>query len=151
MKVELPEIRFLNDNVWAERPDCRGGIEDCGSGRVYFYLGPLESLPTGRRKSGELEGPIAGCVIQMLRSRCAGTVLLSGRVAVGFDNGNEGMRLFVAKVWKCVRCVGRLGVQRPDGKIDKNYLVGHFARRDVADGVVTIADRAVGMQYEPAV
>ena len=150
LKEEFPEIRFLNDNVWPELPDCRDGIENCDTGRVYLYRGSLEQLPTMRRKTGDIEGPIAGCVVQVLRSCEEGAVLFSGRVAAGIDDSDERMREFVSIIWKCVKRVGRQGVVRPDGTIDRHYLVGDNARRAVAAGVIKIADRAVGMLYEPA-
>lgn len=146
----VPGITFLNDNVWPEHPDCRNAIEECKSGRVYLYLGLLEELPTGTRKDGQLEGPIAGCVIQILRPRWIDGVLLSGRVAVGYFEGDTHMKDFVSVVWKCVKKLGKVGVVRPDGRIDKNYLVGEDTQTRVEKGEFTIADRAIRMPYVPA-
>ncbi|REJ64953.1 MAG: hypothetical protein DWQ31_19835 [Planctomycetota bacterium] len=150
LKEEVPGIQFLNGNLWQEYPDCRDGIEYCETGIVYLYFGSLEQLPTMRRKDGRVEGPTAGCVIQVLRPIVKDEVLLSGRVAVGIDDDDDHMRDFVSRVWRCVRSVGKIGVVRPDGKIDKHYLVGHHARKTVADGMIKIADRAVGLHYETA-
>jgi hypothetical protein len=94
-----------------------------------------------------LEGPISGCVVQLLRCRCDDTVLLSGRVAAGIDDGDQWMQSFVAVVWHNVLRTGRRGVVRPDGQIDRNYLVGNDAREKVVSGDLQIADRAVRMLY----
>lgn len=149
LKTEFSDLRFLNDNVWRETPDCQDGIENCDSGRVYLYRGSLDQLPTARRKTGEIEGPIAGCVIQILRSLEMNDVLLSGRVAAGFDDNDLEMRQFASIVWKCVKSVGTQGVVRPDGRTDKNYLVGRHARVAAVEGLIRIADRAVRMEYVP--
>jgi len=148
LRKSVSGISFLNDNVWLNVPDTRGGIEDCASGRVYLFSRPLCCLPTARRKTGELEGPISGCVIQILRSLLKDGVLLSGRVAVGFNAADNEMKLFVSKVWQCVSRLGERGVLRPDGGIDKNYLVGHHLIKQVREGTLHIADRATGIPYE---
>ncbi len=44
--------------------------------------------------------------------------------------------------------IGEIVVRRPDGKIDKHYLVGRHAKQAVVDGLLVIADRAVGIEYE---
>ena len=148
LKGEFVGIKFLNDNVWPQRPDTRDGIEMCDSGRVYIFDGELDEIPTFVRKSGELEGPAAGCVIQILRSSLADGTLRSGRIAAGIDDQDHQMREFVQKVWKCLKEIGEIGVRRPDGDIDKHYLVGRSAKQAVADGELVIADRAVGMKFE---
>lgn len=145
----FPGIRFLNDNVWKAAPDCQEGIEKCGSGRVYLYNGSLEEIPTIRRRNGDLEGPTAGCVVQILRTIEKEGVLLSGRIAISIGDNDHEMRDFAKGVWTCVTKVGKVGVLRPDGKVDKHYLVGRHARKKVEDGEIKIADRAVGMTYEP--
>lgn len=150
LRCEIPGILFLNDNVWTVSPDCRSGIEDCHTGRVYLFASHLEQLPIARRKNGDLEGPIAGCVIQLLRTIEENGVLLSGRVAAGIDDDDDDqIRDLVDKVWKCVKRVGRVGVVRPDGKTDRNYLVGYHAKKLFADNSVRIADRAIRMNYVP--
>lgn len=149
LKEDVPRIHFINDNVWPDTVDCRDGIESCDSGRVYLYQGDIQRLPTKRRKNGELEGPAAGCVVQVLRPRRRDGMLLSGRIAAGFDETDATMRRFVKAVWKCVREVGVLGVTRPDGRVDKNYLVGLDAKKLAGNGEIRIADRTLGIQYMP--
>ncbi len=149
LKAEIPGIVFLNDNVWTASPDCRDGIEECDTGRVYLYAFPLETLPLAGRKNGDLEGPIAGCVVQILRTTEKDRILLSGRIAAGIDDHDDQMRRIVDNVWTCLRHVGKAGVVRPDGRIDRNYLVGHHALRLLKEKSLRIADRAIGMYYEP--
>lgn len=146
---DIPGIRFLNDNVWPSTPDSRQSIGECSSGRVYLYRESLEDLPTMRRKNGDLEGPIAGCVVQILRSLERDGILLSGRIAISIDAGDKQMLDFANRIWKCLTRIGKVGVVRPDGRIDQNYLVGTNTKKRVAEGAVRIADRAVGMLYEP--
>ena len=141
-------LHFLDDNVWLDSPDSRNGIEECSSGRAYLYSGDLEQLPTRRRTDGRLEGPVAGCVIQVLRSQASDQVLRSGRLAAGVADDDAGMRDFVVNVWKLAKRVGKVGVLRPDARVDKNYLVGNAARRAVSDGDLVIADRSVGIYYK---
>lgn len=144
----FPNLLFLNDNVWRELPDCRAGIQDCDSSRAYLYNGRVETLPV-LRAPGRTTGPIAGCVIQILRSIRKGDLLLSGRIAIGIDDDDEQMLRFAKVVWKCVTRIGRIGVIRPDGIVDKHYLVGNHARNEVLDGTIGIADRSVGIHYRP--
>jgi hypothetical protein len=148
LKSEIPNVRFLNGNVWVEKPDVKDGIEYCESGIVYLYAGDLDALPTMRRKDGRLEGPAAGCVVQILRPLIQDGVLLSGRVAAGFKDDDSAMSDFVSKVWNCVMKIGRLGVLRPDGRKDRNYLVGEHVKKMKSSNELRIADRAIGMFYE---
>lgn len=151
LKSSVPSITFLNDNVWHDLPDVRPGIEECDSLRVYLYDRPLESLPKFRRKNGDLEGPIAGCVIQVLRPRENDGVLRSGRLAVGFDRTDDRMRRFVNSVWKCVKQVGMFGVVCPDGRVDKHYLVGRHAANESAASRLRLRDGSVEVYFKPLV
>lgn len=148
LQSEFPDIIFLNGNVWSYRPECRSGIESCESGIGYLFNGTLDKLPTITRADGRLEGPVAGCVVQVLRPKTDGGLLLSGRVAAGYDDADSDMRDFVGRVWKCVRALGKEGVIRPDRKLDKHYLVGRNAASEVIAGRYRLADRAVRLLYE---
>ena len=148
LKASIPDIRFLNDNVWTRAPDERNGIEDCPSGRVYLLDRDPASLPTIRRETGELEGPIAGCVVQVLRPRVLDDLVLSGRVAAGYHDGDESMKALVAKIWPTLTKLGTIGVLRPNGEIDKQYLVGTQLAIKVRAGEAKMADRATKMSYE---
>jgi len=142
----VPGMVFLNDNVWPSIPDQRNGIEDCSSGRVYLFEGPLDILPTKKRKAGDLEGPTSGCVVQVLRPRVKEGVIFSGRVATGFDDADGRMKSFVSKIWKCLEQVGIRGVLTPGGEVNRNYLIGKNLVEELKGGSVCIADRATGIQ-----
>ena len=149
LRASIPTIKFLNDNVWAGPPDERPGIENCLSGRVYLFDRDINCLPTIIRKTGETEGPISGCVVQVLRpALLEDNTLLSGRVAVGFDTNDPRMKSFVSRIWVTLKNLGFLGVLRPDGEIDKNYLVGKDLHSRVQRGEFQIADRATKLPYK---
>ncbi len=150
LKETIPAIVILNDNVWPVTPDRREGIEECSSGRAYLFGGPIDSLPIFRRKNGELEGPISGCVVQILRSILKDDVLFSGRVAVGFYDEDNAMKTFVSKVWRCVKKLGAVGVLTPEGDIDKGYLIGSNVAAKMEKGTIRIADRATSILYQLA-
>lgn len=147
LSAAIESISFINDNVWRESPDYKEGITQCDSGRVYLYGGDRQSLPIRRRKAGDVEGPTAGCVIQLLRPKAVGNELHSGRLAAGIDEKDVFMRDFVNDVWKTLRKIGTRGVVRPDGRTDRQYLVGADARNRALEGQLRLLDRAIGMPY----
>jgi hypothetical protein len=149
LKMSISNIKFLNDNVWTGPPDERQGIENCLSGRVYLFDGELESLPTIVRRTGEIEGPISGCVVQVIRpALLEDNTLLSGRVAAGFETNDARMKALIAKIWESLKTLGSMGVLRPDGEIDTNYLVGTDLHSRVKRGEFQIADRATKLSYK---
>lgn len=148
LKASIPALKFLNDNVWAGAPEERKGLEFCLSGRVYLFNGDVNCLPTRIRKTGETEGPISGCVVQVIRPALTeNNTLLSGRVAAGFDANDYEMKSFVTKIWQTLKELGELGVVRPDGDIDKHYLVGADLFSKIKAGNLKIADRATKLPY----
>lgn len=147
LKSAVPGIKFLDGNVWAEGPEDRGGIEACSTGIAYLFNGDLKLLPRRSRVTGDVEGPISGCVVQAIRCRLVEGVVLSGRVAVGFEKGNGAMEEFVGKVWGTLKEIGRRGVYCEDGSRNSSYLVGHDLRDKVRSGVVGIGDRATRTRF----
>jgi hypothetical protein len=145
---QFPGILFLNDNVWAVSPDCRAGIEECDSNRVYLYNGTVDTLPV-LRAGDRLTGPVSGCVIQILRCWNRGETLLSGSIAVGFDKDDQQMRRFVNGVWKCLKRLGTVGVVRLDGIVDNHYFVGINARKEALGRSIELVDRSVGIRFFP--
>ena len=85
-------------------------------------------------------------MIQILRPSLTDGILLSGRIAAGYEK-SPNMEVFVSTVWRCLKELGKIGVVRGDGATDKNYLVGDVVREKVAGGVLKIADRATRMIY----
>lgn len=147
LRAQCPKIVFINGSVWADGPEVHHSLEECEKGVAYLFNGNVSELPTGRRSNGKIEGPTAGCVIQLLRSKILDGVMQSGSIAANFRDVDVEMREFSSTVWSCILRIGRTGVVRPDGRIDKNYLVGSDTRRSVEAGRVQIADRATGMPY----
>ena len=108
LRALRPQTAFIDDNVWdGTTPALAQSIDTCRSRLTYLWDQTLVSpLPTMRRKDGRLEGPVAGVVVQFVRSQTQGSFLLSGRVAAGTGGMEQelesGMRGFIADVWRVV-------------------------------------------------
>lgn len=140
LKALRPQVTFLDDNVWeGSTPRVASSIIECRSRLVYLWDQSLVSpLPTMKRKDGRLEGPVAGVVVQLIRSQLQGGVLLSGRIAAG-TGGMEmpiesAMRGFIADVWRVVTKAtpGKLdAIDRDSGHVIhpgvKEYRAGRHA------------------------
>ncbi len=149
LKRNISGIMFIDDQVWANTPVVREDIVSCQTGRVYLYNRQIEDLPTIRRKDGQIQGPISGCVIQFLRCIIKNGQLRSGTIGVGYNKDDLSMKDFVTRVWRILKSMGKIGVRRMDGIVDKHYLVGKDARDQVLQGDLEIADRSViGLRYE---
>lgn len=103
------DIVFLDGNVWdAEAPVVFESIERCTQGIAYLWNRRLfPSLPTISRSDGRREGPISGVVIQFVRSRVSGDLLLSGRIAAGYDDSNEEYARFIKAVFDTLKSHAR--------------------------------------------
>ena len=145
----IPDLIFLDDSVWPVHPVQRPAIQDCVSGFSYLYPGDIDALPRITRKDGQMEGPISGCVVQFWRPTLKGTEMRSGRIASGIESNDARMSGIVNTLFKIVRKYGTIGVVRPDGDVDKNYLVGKHARELAERGDIVLVDGAVGMPYTP--
>lgn len=143
----VPGVHFLNDNVWAQYPDIKEDLHLCDSGRVYLFDGDINDLPLRCRADGRIEGPISGCVIQFLRCRREGTLLLSGRLAVGFDRHDTNMKRFASRVFDCLKSISLVGVTNPEGHIDEHYCVGQDTRRAVEANELQLADRGTRLRF----
>lgn len=140
-------IHFLDDNVWAKSPVSRKGIECCSSMRCYLYNRDISTLPTYTRNDGSVEGPVSGCVLQILRSKLdKENILYSGRLAVGFQN-DPLMKVFYNQVYDIVKKNTYLGVQRMDGAFDKNYRVGYDAADKVKSSILKLADSGTKIPF----
>lgn len=149
LKACIPNILFLNDNVWNNRPDCRGGIEQCDSGRAYLYGGDLSELPTIRRNVGDIQGPASGCVIQFIRSKVVDEELVSGEIGVGFNASDTHMKEFVSQVWKCLLRCTTTGVARADGTIDNHFCIGPAAKRQACADEIQLVDGGRIIRFFP--
>lgn len=103
-----PRVVYLDDNVWeGSEPVVRSTLDECRTPFAYLWDPAVASpLPTFRRKDGRLEGPVAGVVVQLIRSQVRSSVLRSGRVAAGTGGtsaaAEQAMRSFVTDVWRVV-------------------------------------------------
>ena len=147
LKKMMPDLCILNDNVWRIKPDVRDRIEDCSSGRVYLFKGLIDKLPILKRENGDMEGPISGCVVQVLRPFLKEDVVYSGRIAADFDDDDKAMKNFVSSVWKCTKSLGTIGVLTQDKTINKNYLIGESLSDAIRSNSLHIADRATGIHF----
>ena len=59
------------------------------------------------------------------------------------------MKSFVSRVWTTLKDLGQIGIVKPDGEMDRNYLVGHNLFKDFRNCRIKIADRATGLSYSP--
>ena len=109
IKDTFPDIHFLDSNLWPDELATGESIEKCKNHDVYLYRGELSQLPTGRRKNGWIEGPNAGCVVQVLRSREKDGTLFSGRIAVGYNENDQKMKELVAAVWRFAKQISTRG------------------------------------------
>lgn len=154
-----PRVAFVDSNVWDQpEPALVDSIENCSSGLCYLWdRDVVKNLPRMQRKDGKFEGPIAGVVVQIVRSRLMDDVLLSGRIAVGTDADDKAMKAFVADVWKALRFVvdGPLVSINPTTgvvvrKVVKEYLVGlDAAKWALADERHLLRDRSVQVFFSP--
>lgn len=157
-------ILFIDDNVWAgTEPVVQVTIERCASRFVYLWDRDLvPTLPTLRRRDGKYEGPVAGVVIQFIRSQCQDDRLLSGRVAVGIGGNVDiqvqaGMRRFAADVWKTIqRLTCPVVTATPEtGEVGRSkvtdYRVGlHAIKWLAADDGRLLRDRSTDCYYVPS-
>ena len=159
-----PKVTFLDDNIWPGiEPLSARSISECQSRLVYLWdQGLVAQLPTITRPDGRLEGPVAGPVIQIVRSRQEGGVLLSGRVAAG-TGGMEAdlessVRAFIADVWSVVRRATPGTLSSVDGRSGrvihrtvKEYRAGRHAVKWIEESVGrAFKDRSTPNYYRPA-
>ncbi len=101
-----PGIRFIDDNVWdGPTPRLVESIDRCQTNFCFLWDPVTGKLPVAQREDGRFEGPGAGMVVQCVRCRLVGNMLLSGRLAAGFSDTTGEMAKFVRDVWKALRSV----------------------------------------------
>jgi hypothetical protein len=140
LRADFPDVLMLDDNVW-ESPSPPGfeSIHQCTSSHVYLWNKAIfPELRGQRRKDGKWQGPASGIVIQFSRCRFQHNLLISGRLAVGLNDGTghfEAMKAFVQTVWSIAAryCTKALVAVDPDSRdiINPNvrsYFIGPSAR-----------------------
>lgn len=107
-----PHLAFVDDSVWiSPAPPVRPGIRSCGSSFVFLWNQALApALPSRARQDGRFDGPILDPVIQLVRSRQRGDVLLSGSIAASAES--QEMVSFVTGLWRLLK---RWGVTKVRG------------------------------------
>ena len=113
MRARRPRLCVLDDNAWpGSEPVVRGDIPSCKAHNVYLWdPAAFPHLPTVIDSHGRLQGPQVGPVVQVLRSRYAAPdLLLAGRVAAGWNDGDGAAAAFAKDVWAVLRkaCARRL-------------------------------------------
>src|SRR5260370_12214558 len=124
-----PRIRFVDDNIWPQPlPKFARRISECQS-RYVFIWDPIvvAELPTIRRPEGSYQGPQSGVVIEFSRSSINGDEMLSGRIAVGFDEHNTHMNDFVSTVWEVFIRSTQANLNTVDGEPVPGYRIGRDA------------------------
>ena len=122
-------IRFVDDNIWPQpAPRVARSISECQS-RYVFIWDPMvvAELPIIRRLDGNYQGPQSGAVIEFSRSSINGDEMLSGRIAVGFDEANTHMKEFVSTVWEVFIRSTETNLTNVAGEPVPNYRIGHDA------------------------
>jgi hypothetical protein len=105
----FPHLAFVDDNIW-ESPDppVRVSISQCRANFVFLWnRAVVPVLPSRSRADGRVDGPTVGPVVQFVRSRVTGDLLLSGSLAA--SSSDPEMLGFVADLW---RVLGRWGVKK---------------------------------------
>lgn len=130
----------MDDNVWTGKPNIVNSIDDCKTEYCYIWNKDITPIiPTITRNDGRIQGPASGVVIQFERCRIdSSNNLLSGRIAVGYNSGDEGFGNFVNNVWKILRNFACNGVfYKPQyGPVDMSRIIKEFSVGDTAKSAV---------------
>lgn len=152
-----PALQLIDDNVWDRpQPTLVESIEQCRTSFCFLWDKGICDLPIGKRSDGRFEGPIAGVVVQVVRSRLVGNQLYSGRIAAGINDSSVAMGKFVKDVWKALRSVvgARPSVIDVDtGEVIRSgvteYQLGRHAERWAQDPLNKLRDRSSQIFFAP--
>jgi hypothetical protein len=165
VRVIRPCLAVVDDSRWStSAPPIVPSIAACSSGFAFLWdQGIVERLPVLARDDGRFEGPQAGVVIEVSRSRRIDNLLLSGRLAVSVSTGVSGKRVaeameqFAADVWKVMKAVTApvVTVDPSTGSVVRErvseYRAGHHAVAWANTGVDHFfRDRSVQVFFKPA-
>ncbi len=129
LRETRPSIRFVDDSVWpSESPPAHESIAQCSSPWSFIWDTDLfPQLPSRQRPAGRFDGPSSGVVFQVCRSRLDDSVLLSGRVAIGWEDTRDEFRDLVRLVFGTLRSFARPAVWASTGGKAPEYRVGPAA------------------------
>ena len=146
LRTAKPSIRFVNDSVWPSKiPPAHDSISECSSPWAFIWDTDLfPELPSRQRLDGRFDGPISGVVFQVCRSRLEGTVLLSGRIAIGLEDTRDDVRQLVKLVFGTLRNFTRPAVWASTGDEAPEYRVAPAASQWRQTEGHVFCDRATG-------
>lgn len=111
VKNVRPQMVVVDDSRWCKPvPPVVESIAACSSAFAFLWdQGIVERLPFLARDDGKFDGPQAGLVLAVWRSRRSENVLLSGRLAISTGISDKriaaAMDQFAADVWKVMKQV----------------------------------------------
>ena len=131
LRAARPTILFVDDSVWPSTiPPAHDSIVGCSSPLVFIWDREMfPKLPSRERPDGRFDGPSSGVVFQVCRSLLKENILLSGRVAIGWENASDEFQQLVKVVFSALRKLTRAAVWDANGKDDPQYRVGLAASR----------------------
>lgn len=156
--LSYPSIRILDGNIWpTSNPKICESINLCSDTVVYLWNEELSSdLPSIRRPDGRFEGPISGVVIQFARCIEKNGMLLSGRIAAGYDTNNTRYAMFVNDVFKLVGRMTSKKLEAYDtstGEVLRQtvseYCVSKYAEVDAVENNIILKDRSTENYFRP--
>ncbi len=104
-----PELVFVDGSRWeTSTPALASSIANCKSFYTFLWdQSIVKSLSSGARSDGQFDGPRAGFVIEISRSRMQDNLMLAGRIAVSIGGSDarlvSDMKAFYADVWKVLK------------------------------------------------
>lgn len=139
VRVVRPCLMVVDDSRWSTAtPPIVSSIAACSSAFAFLWdQGITERLPSLAREDGKFDGPQAGLVLAIWRSKRLEDVLLSGRLAVSTGVSDKrvaaAMDRFAADVWKVMKAITApvVAVNPSNGAIVRDkvseYRAGHHA------------------------
>jgi hypothetical protein len=139
VRAVRPRMVVVDGSRWVTPdPPVASSITACTSSIAFLWdPGIVERLPHLALQCGGFEGPEAGVVIEVARSRRQGDLLLSGRLAVSTGVADKlvtvAMNAFAADVWSVMKKITGpvVAVDPESGAIVREtvteYRAGHYA------------------------
>lgn len=139
IRERRPRLAVVDDSRWnTPTPPTVPSIAACSSAFAFLWDQEIvEHLPSIARADGKFDGPQAGLVLGVWRSRSSEELLLSGRLAASTNVSDKriaaAMDMFAADAWKAMRAVTSpvMAVDPSDGAVVREkvpeYRAGHHA------------------------
>jgi hypothetical protein len=129
LRAIRPSIQFVDDSVWpSQTPPAHDSIAGCSSPWAFIWdTAIFPELPSRERPDGRFDGPSSGVVFQVVRSRKEESILLSGRLAIGWDDTRAEFQDLVRTVFSTLKDMTRDAVWVSSGQKAREYRVGSAA------------------------